>query len=125
MLHELISKRCFYDQGVKWVLDEMRAALIRAVRPAHLYVLILQVPTIVVLLLTSSSAISSAERNYEIFYSLSTYTISLTIHFRVTLTLHEKPSFLLLLLRTALPGKLITLVQPSWTTLAEANQFVW
>ena len=36
--HELISKRCFYDQGVKWVLvvviaAEMRAALIRAVRP--------------------------------------------------------------------------------------------
>ena len=53
MLHELISKRCFYDQGVKWVLDEMRAALIRAVRPAHLYVLILQVPTIVVLLVVA------------------------------------------------------------------------
>ena len=36
MLHELISKRCFYDQGVKWVLvviaAEMRAVLIRAVR---------------------------------------------------------------------------------------------
>ena len=36
--HELISKRCFYDQGVKWVLvvviaAEMRAALIRPVRP--------------------------------------------------------------------------------------------